>query len=248
MVLLIVSLFTGLLLFGIGFLLNERNASGLLSGYNTMSEEERKEVKLSEYISFFRKFHFAIGMLIMLSSIIFYFTKLVDFIGFSLMFFSLAGYTFFIFKSQFYFPPQKRKTNLIAFYMMLIIDVAVIILLFVPYQTTQVQIFNNQLMIGGVYGEELPIEQIEQIYIIQQLPEIKIKTNGFAMSTLKKGWFKTSDGEKVKLMINDMDGPFLQVDTDNNYSVIIGLEELDEEHLFQQLQLLKNKAPPSGAN
>jgi hypothetical protein len=238
MVLLIISLLIGLLLYGIGFLLNEKNASSMLSGYNTMSDKDKKEVKISEYIRFFRKFHFYTGILIMFFSLLFYFTNLVDYIGFSLLFFSLAGYTFFIFKSQFYFPPHKRKTNLIAFYIMLIINVAVIILLFVPYQTTQVQIFDNQLVIGGVYGEELPINQIEHVDLTQQLPSIKMKTNGFAMSSIKKGWFKTSDGKKVKLMVNDMKGPFLQIDTAHDYSIIIGLEELDEELLFHQLELI----------
>lgn len=36
-------LFISILLTGIGFLVTEENASYLLSGYNTMSEEEKKE-------------------------------------------------------------------------------------------------------------------------------------------------------------------------------------------------------------
>jgi len=239
MVLLIVSLFIGLFLFSMGFLLNEKSATSMISGFKKLSDEEQKQVQLVEYVNFFRKFHFTIGILIIVLSTVFYFVKLFDFIGFTLLFFSLAGYTFFIFRSQFYYPPQKRKPFIISFYIMLIVSIGVIVLFIIPYQETKIEIFDNQLKISGIYGEDLSIDQINDVKLIKQLPNIKIKTNGFAMSNLKKGWFKLKSGEKVKLIINDTNPPFLQISTNQNYSIIIGIKTIDEVLLNQQLNMLK---------
>lgn len=227
------------MLFGMGFLLNSKNASSMISGYKNLSKEEQKQIRLIEYVSFFRRFHFTIGILIVVMSIVFYLVKLFDFIGLILLFFSLAGYTFFIFRSQFYYPPQKRKPFIISFYVMLIVSLGTIVLLILPYKETKVEIFDNKISISGIYGEDLALNQIKNVKLIDQIPNIRIKTNGFAIRNLKKGWFKSENGEKIKLIVDDTKPPFLQIDTNHNYSIIIGIKNVDEVLLKQQLNLIK---------
>ncbi|MDO1512272.1 DUF3784 domain-containing protein [Maribacter confluentis] len=45
----------------IGFLVTERNAQYVLSGYNTMSEEKKKQFPIKSYLQFFRNFHIILG-------------------------------------------------------------------------------------------------------------------------------------------------------------------------------------------
>src|SRR5258708_852490 len=52
----------GLLFLAIGFFVTENNAKYLLSGYNTMDEEDRKKVDIKSYIIYFRKFHLFLGV------------------------------------------------------------------------------------------------------------------------------------------------------------------------------------------
>ena len=49
-------LFTSILIGACGYLVNEDNADLLLSGYSTMSKDEKSKFALSSYLSFFRKF------------------------------------------------------------------------------------------------------------------------------------------------------------------------------------------------
>lgn len=128
---------------------------------------------------------------------------------------------------------------MIAFYVMLLVSIGVIILFILPYQETEVEIFDHQMIISGIYSETLSIDQIDKAEFLQYYPPVKLKTNGFALTNLKKGWFKLESGEKVKLFINDMSGPFLKIYTNQNYSVIIGLKNVDEELLYRQIKLLK---------
>lgn len=46
-----------LMFFMIAFFITENNATYLLNGYNTMSEEERKTFDLKGFIQFYRNFH-----------------------------------------------------------------------------------------------------------------------------------------------------------------------------------------------
>lgn len=242
MVILIVSILIGLLLFGIGFTLTEKNASSILSGYNTMSITERKHVKLNAYISFFRIFHVIIGSSIIVLSLVFYNLNLVDFIGFTLIFFCLPGYTFFIFRSQYYFPPQSKGIYNLSALIMFIISIGVIILLLYTQMNPKVEFIDKELRISGVYGENIKIKDIEDVKLLENPPLIKLKLNGIAMAKIKKGWFKLQDGRKVKLFINDPSGPYVQIKTIDKKIIIIGIKEFDDSLLYQYLIRLKKKS------
>ncbi|OYX27747.1 MAG: hypothetical protein B7Z06_03495 [Flavobacteriales bacterium 32-35-8] len=91
----------GLLFIGIGFLLTENNASQLLSGYNTMTKEERKKFNLKDYLPFFRKFHIFLGIsIIVISLIIYQFSE--KSLVFSLVLYPILAYIYFIWKSSYY--------------------------------------------------------------------------------------------------------------------------------------------------
>ena len=62
MIVLIVLLITSLSYIGIAFLVNEKNAKYLLSGYNTMSQQQKDKFDLKSYLIYFRKFWINIGV------------------------------------------------------------------------------------------------------------------------------------------------------------------------------------------
>lgn len=59
-----ITVFVGisLLFIAIGFIVTENNAKYVLSGYNTMNEEDRKKVDIKKYIPYFRNFHIFLGI------------------------------------------------------------------------------------------------------------------------------------------------------------------------------------------
>ena len=61
MTVLIVLLITSLSYVGIAFLINEKNAKYLLSGYNTMSEPEKEKFDIKSYLIFFKKYWINLG-------------------------------------------------------------------------------------------------------------------------------------------------------------------------------------------
>ena len=49
-------IFVSILYYVIGYFINEENSKYLLSGYNTMSDEERKKFDIENYLVFFKSF------------------------------------------------------------------------------------------------------------------------------------------------------------------------------------------------
>ena len=49
-------IFVSVLYYAIGIIINKENAKYLLSGYNTMSDEERKKFDIENYLVFFKAF------------------------------------------------------------------------------------------------------------------------------------------------------------------------------------------------
>tara|TARA_B100000941_G_C28463948_1_gene532373 strand:+ start:764 stop:1096 length:333 start_codon:yes stop_codon:yes gene_type:complete len=49
-------IFVSALYYAIGYFINEENSKYLLSGYNTMSDEERKKFDIENYLIFFKTF------------------------------------------------------------------------------------------------------------------------------------------------------------------------------------------------
>lgn len=49
-------IFVSVLYYAIGYFINKENAKYLLSGYNTMSDEERKKFDIENYLVFFKAF------------------------------------------------------------------------------------------------------------------------------------------------------------------------------------------------
>ena len=58
------------------------------------------------------------------------------------------------------------------------------------------------IKINGSYGETLKSSEIKKIELVNQISLISYKTKGFALSSIKKGYFKTKKGENIKLFVN----------------------------------------------
>ena len=58
----------GVFLTALAFLVTEKNAKFLLSGYNTMSAEERKNVDIRSLIRYFKRFFISLGLSFLLIS------------------------------------------------------------------------------------------------------------------------------------------------------------------------------------
>ena len=109
-------------------------------------------------------------------------------------------------------------------------------LLYFSLQPTNITITDNTLKINGLYGETVAFESIEQVTLLDQLPEISMRTNGSAIGSQLKGHFKFKNGMKAKLFVDSSKPPFISF-VSNDLRIIFNLDTKEEtENLFEQLQ------------
>ena len=225
----------------VGFVITENNAKYLLAGYNTMSEKDKKQVDIKTYIGFFRKFHLFLGVSNRILGLIF--TYLIDKTigGIFLVTYPILAYIYLAVGSLKYYKRTNSKQNKIGVIILLITLVFVGGLLISGIKEDQLIVNTDSIEFEGNYGEILTSNQITSIKLVNKLPNISLKTNGFAISDIKKGFFKTENGEVIKLILNANNKPFiLFIKSDGKKIYYSAKKESSKKILIEIKQLLPN--------
>lgn len=202
---------SSLLIVAFGYILTEKNARYYLSGYNTMPEEECKAFNLASFIPAFRKFNLILGVsLFVIGSII---SLLIgnSTAGVFLAVYPILAYIWFLWIGKKYSKGKTLKRNKIGIAILIVMPIFIIILMSTGFRENKIVVSSAGIIISGMYGEKIVASKIETVCLTDGLPSISLRTNGFAMENVRKGYFKTKTGEKVKLILNSEQPPFLLI-------------------------------------
>jgi len=78
---------------------------------------------------------------------------------------------------------------------------------------------NKTLKISGLYGETISFSDIQSIELVEHKPSLSRRTNGYSLGFRKKGYFKTTQGEKIKLFINSKSSPVVLIQKKNGQKI-----------------------------
>lgn len=232
-------LFFSIIFIGLAFLVNEKNAKYLLAGYNTMSQEERQKFDIKSYIPFFRKFHIFLGISLFIICLAIH--KLVnpDWSFIVMVTYPLLAYVFFIWKGNQFSKSsdrkQKRKNN-IALWIVIVTFLAISAMLHHSMQDNTLEIHPNTIEIKGEYGTKLQKNEIKSVELVDKLPKITAKINGVALESIKKGYFKTENGEKVRLLLYTQNPPFIYLTTNEGQKIYYSSKNKSNQLLFDELK------------
>lgn len=225
-----------LLFIAIGFIVTERNAKYTLSGYNLMNEEDGKRIDIKSYLSFFRKFHVFLGVTLLIfgAALTYLLNENVGLIF--LVVYPILAYTYLVLASSKYSKGLSAKWNKVGVFIM--IGTLVFVAGFFGYLFKENKlVFDAQrIEIKRIYGENLSQNQIESIELVNQFPNITYKTNGFALGSIKKGYFKTENGEMVKLILNSDNKPYILFIKSDGNKIYYSAKKAPNEKIFNQMK------------
>ena len=211
-------IFMGVTFLGVGYMVNERNADFLLSGYNTMSKEQQQAFDLKGYLGHFRKFHLFLGISFTVLGSLLYFVWGSDAAGVFVGVYPIAAYLFFLPISRRYFGNSKQiKISLVVMILSLVLVIGLFV---VGFREDPLVVTSEGIYIKGIYSESLRKDEIESVTLTGKLPEISYRSNGFALRSIKKGYFKTKEGETVKLVLNALNSPYILITKADGKKVI----------------------------
>lgn len=206
-----------LLLVAIGYAVKYCKAYWLISGYNTMPEEKKKNVDADGLARFLGNSLF-IGCGIIALALVF-FAAGFNAGGLAALLLLLPGIVWLIAGAQRFDGNahtadgrMTRSTKLMigaiaAF--MAVTGVFVAVLLTLSAKPADYVIKDGSLEIKCVFGQTVPLGEISNLELAQQLPEISSRTNGSAMGDNLKGSFKLADGTAARLYLENAAPPFV---------------------------------------
>ncbi len=84
-----------------------------------------------------------------------------------------------------------------------------------------------------MYGEKIEDDKILDVKVVNELPEIVMKSNGFAAGDFRKGYFKTNDRKTVTLFVNKKAKPYLLLMTTTEEIYFSSIDVASQDLLTQ---------------
>jgi hypothetical protein len=215
----IIVIIISIIFIGIGILV--KSNPNLISGYSTMSEEEKQNVDILGLSTLLRNGFILIALVNILVYFTFYFLKLKFYADSSLIFTLFGGIIIIVIQSNKYDKNKKSKQkNKFVVILLSALTIGASVLFYYGTASSEVIFSDNSFEITKMYGVERNYSDIKNIVLLDTMPEIIIKTNGFNLGNITKGEFKLQKYGYCSLFLETQSAP------------IIMLEFNDKKHIF----------------
>ncbi len=240
------SIIFGLFFIGIGILVKHGKAYDLIAGYNTMSKEDKAHFDIEGYATFFRNFFVGLGLAIVIGFYLFYwmgweeiaFGWVISSVFLTLPYLLIRGQKY----NQSATRQKTKKYNGIAIIFLGLVFIGVIALIGKGMIPPSVTFQDNELEISGIYGVKIPADEIAAVTLMDQLPDVLVKTNGYNFANTLKGNFRLKEIGKGKLFIQKDVPPFVKIDLEKSGYLIINYEDPEAtRNLYNDLQTQLSK-------
>nr|WP_269227937.1 DUF3784 domain-containing protein [Flavobacterium eburneipallidum] len=223
-----------------GFIVTENNAKYLLSGYNTMKEEDRQKFDIKSYIPYFRKFHLFLGISYLVLGLLITYLINEEVGGIFLGIYPILAYGYFMWSSRKFSKNINTKWNKLGIYILIAALIFVIGMMYSGVKEDKLIVHPQSIEFTGSYSETLNQNEIQNIALVKALPNIVRKTHGFAVGKIRKGYFKTDQDEVIKLIINEDKGSYILFTKTNGKKVYFSSKEKSNESILNEI---KKKLP-----
>ncbi|HNW56473.1 MAG TPA: DUF3784 domain-containing protein [Bacteroidales bacterium] len=238
----ILNIIVGLFMIGIGFLV--KSSPSLIAGYNTMSDDKKKNVDIIGLSTYMRNSLIIIGLSIIAGYYLFKWIGFTVIADSMILIATLIGVLIMVINAQ-RFDKNKDKTKRakLTYIILGLVAVFVIGLLTYGYLPTKVNVSDNMIKFSGMYGFETSISDIDKVELSDKIPHIKTRTNGFSSGLVKKGFFNLDNFGKTRLLISSNKSPYLIITKYNSDKIIVNFKDKTEtKKLFGEIKtLIDNK-------
>ncbi len=238
-----------ILLLAIGISIKYGKAYWLISGYNTMSSEKKKNVNVEQLGKRMGDFCIFLAVLIFLIIMSLVFELFILTVIGAVLF--ISGIIIFIIKAQKYDGNAvkengKMKVNtkfaiggIAAFFVILSIGVG--FLLYQGNRSVAYVLSADGIQISGMYGETIAAGDILDVAIQEDLPEITLRTNGSAIGSKLKGFFNVTGYGNAKLFLDTKTPPYIFIRTAKKTIILNDGDRAKTEALYQSIRVLKGE-------
>lgn len=216
-----------------------RHVPNSIAGYNTMSAEEKKKVDINGLSCYMQRVFVAMGLTIIGGY------PLLHWIGLTIIAQSLSiivsfpGVGLILIKSRKY---DKNQTGKGRYIVPAIAAVALMSIIGYGLYPTSIRINNDQIEFSGMYGTKIKVNEIEKLELLNKLPQIVLRTNGFSMGNVNKGYFNVDSLGRCRLLVNTLNSPLVAITQKNNLKLIFNLpDSIKTIEIYRKIEQLVNQ-------
>jgi len=238
----ILNIIVGLFMIGIGFLV--KSTPSLIAGYNTMSDDKKKNVDIVGLSTYMRNSLIIIGLSIIAGYYLFKWIGFAVIADSMILIVTIIGVLIMVINAQrFDKNKDKIKRAKLTYIILGLVAVFVIGLFTYGYSPSKVDISNNMIKLSGMYGFEMNVSELDNVELSDMIPDIKTRTNGFSSGEVKKGFFNLDKFGKTRLLISSNKSPYVIMTNNNKDKIIVNFKDKSEtEKLFKEIKtLIDNK-------
>lgn len=215
----------------------------LIAGYNTMSKEQQEKVNIKGLGRLLGIYSYANGIVFLLMGILYAMdikigiTAAILFLGISTVYLLMKAQKYDGNLNDKDGKPSKGAGKQLAIIISIIgvTFLAVAILMIFSSQSTKVSFLDDGLQIHGMYGETYSWESIDEIKLLETLPNIETRTNGSALGDHLKGNFRTTEFGSVKLFVNEKEKPFIYLKSNEKIAIFNLAEAEETEAAYEEI-------------
>jgi Domain of unknown function (DUF3784) len=211
----------------------------LIAGYNTMSAKEKAKVDIDGLSSMMRIRLVIMGVLVALISPLMTLLNLQQYVAGALISVVLIGVFAMVLAAPKYYGKgvvrDKQKKSKIVYIAIGFAAFAILLFGFLYYGASapEIKVSKQQIYVSGIYSVTAEVESLE---LVEVLPKILKRTNGFSYGSTFKGNFKLENYDKAKLYLESLTGPYILVKTKDGNSIFINTKtESETVSLLEEL-------------
>lgn len=218
----IIIVIIGSFLIALGFLV--KSYPNLIAGYNTLPEEQKKNVDIESLSTLIRN-----GLILIGASVIggYFLLSLFGFthIANSMVIVAiLVGVSIIAVKAQRY-NVSSRKQNWLVYLLLGITFLIVLGIIGYGFIPSKVVYSTNSVKFTGMYGTEIKSDDILKVELVSNIPDIKLRVNGFSFGRVSKGIFMVEEWGKTRLLVHQFYAPFIVITKQNGEKLIINFTD-----------------------
>ncbi|GIO24212.1 DUF3784 domain-containing protein [Oceanobacillus sp. J11TS1] len=227
----VIQIFLIIMFFFFAYLILIRKNYHLISGFNTSTHEEQQQMIQAGYPRAVGKMTLHIGIILTIGFLL----QLLH-VPYAIEGSYLVMMIVLFVESLWMAKKDKRKSKKVNKVVLALSLVLVIVIFALPFMPNSLKIEEDSFKVTGLYGEEWAFSDIEEISLYDELPQIKLRTNGISMFGKHIGRFLIEDFGSGKLYIDSNEAPFIVVRTKDSF-VIMNTNNADQTmERYNQLQ------------
>lgn len=211
----------------------------LISGYNTMTKERKRQVDIEGLGRFMGNSLFLMAGVIAVGGV----TAYYDVPGASFaMPLAIAGFVvYMLIKAQRFdagaVNPDGTMKTLTKIILGSVFALFAVIAIFILINTIAPEVVVNaeSVQIKGMYGIEVEYNNISEITIKESLPTILRRTNGFSAGGTLKGHFVLQDIGRARLYVNTRVPPFIYIHAVDGLIIVNQGDRQSTEELYHAI-------------